>query len=188
MKKLPLYTLESIDHLVQPADFAGTAMTSPALNVLVDFKHNQPNTILASTSAADALALMQQEQTKIKLVVDNNDILTGLIDVDLLSDQAIMRHVANGQNRLDIKVTDLMRPRDRIKGIAYQQLKNCTIADVINTLQSSGEQYCLVVDRENHQIRGIISAQDIARRLRIPLTIQQAPTFLHIFDSLSLGN
>lgn len=185
MKTLPLFALEAIDHLVQPADFDGTALTSPALNVLVDFKHSQPNTILASANAADALALMQQDQTKIKLVMDNNDQLTGLIHLDLLSDQAIMRHVASGENRQDITVADLMRPRDRIKGLAYQQLQNCTIADVVNTLQSSGEQYCLVIDRETHQIRGIISAQDIAKRLRMPLTIQQAPTFLHIFDSIS---
>jgi CBS domain containing-hemolysin-like protein len=185
MKTLPLFAIEAIDHLIQPADFDGTALTSPALNILIDFKHSQPNTILANTSAADALTLMQQEHTKFKLVIDNEDKLTGLIHLELLSDQAIMRHVAHGENRQDITVADLMRPRERIKGLAYQQLKNCTIADVVNTLQSSGEQFCLVIDRESHQIHGIISAQDIARRLRMPLTIQQTPTFLHIFDSIS---
>ncbi len=120
-----------------------------------------------------------------KLVVDHDGEMVGLIHQEQLSAQAIMRRVAFGDSREDISVSDLMRPRERIKALAYQQLKNCNIADVINTLQSSGEQHCVVIDRESHQIRGVISAQDIARRLRVHFTVQQPPTFLHIFDSIS---
>ena len=185
MKTLALYAVEAIDHLVQPADFEGATLSSPALVVVADFKHSQPNMINAGTSAADALEMMQQEQSKLKLVIDNDGELVGLLHIDQLSDQAIMRRIAFGQSRNDILVADLMRPRERIKALAYQQLKHCTIGDVVNTLQSSGEQHCVVIDRESHQIRGVISAQDIARRLRMQLHIQQAPTFLHIFDSLS---
>ena len=185
MKTLPLYAVETIDHLVQPDDFDGTQLTSPAVRVLTDFKHAQPNMIDADTPAAELLDMMLRDHTKLKLVVDNSGELIGIIHIDQLSDQAIMRRVASGESRNDIKVADLMRPRDRIKALAYQQLQHCTIADVVNTLLSSGEQHCLVIDRQSHQIRGVISAQDIARRLHIPLHIQQQPTFLHIFDSLS---
>lgn len=185
MKTLSLYSVEAIDHLVQPTDFEGMTLNSPALTVVTDFKHNQPNIVAASTTARDALDMMQQEQTKLKLVVDHDAELVGLLHLDQLSDQSIMRRIAFGDSRNDITVADLMRPRERIKALAYQQLQHCSIADVVNTLQSSGEQHCVVVDRESHQIRGVISAQDIARRLRMQLHIQQAPTFLHIFDSLS---
>jgi CBS domain containing-hemolysin-like protein len=185
MKRLALYAVEAIDHLVQPADFDSTTLNSPALSVVTDFKHHQPNTISAGTSARDALDMMQQEQTKLKLVVDSDGELVGLLHIDQLSDQAIMRRVAVGDDRADILVADMMRPRERIKALAYQQLEHCSIADVVNTLQSSGEQHCVVIDRQSHQIRGVISAQDLARRLRINLHIKQAPTFLHIFDSLS---
>jgi len=184
MKTLALYAVEAIDHLVQPADFEGATLSSPALSVVTDFKHSQPNMINASTSAADALEMMQQEQSKLKLVIDKEGELVGLLHIDQLSDQAIMRRIAFGQNRNDILVADVMRPRERIKALAYQQLKHCTIGDLVNTLQSSGEQHCVVIDRESHQIRGIISAQDIAKRLRMKLHIQQQPTFLHIFDNL----
>jgi CBS domain containing-hemolysin-like protein len=185
MKTLALYPVEAIDHLVQPDDFDGTTLSSPALHVVTDFKHSQPNMISSTSSARDALEMMQQEQAKLKLVVDNDGEMVGLLHLEQLSDQAIMRRVAFGDSRDDIKVADLMRPRERIKALAYQQLKHCSIADVVNTLQSSGEQHCVVVDRESHQIRGVISAQDIARRLKMPLQIQQQPTFLHIFDSIS---
>ncbi len=185
MKTLALYSVENIDHLVQPADFDGTTLQSPALAVVTDFKHNEPNMIDGHTAARDALHMMQREHSKLKLVVDQQGELVGLLPVEQLSEQAMMRHIAFGASRDDIRVTDVMRPRERIKALAYQQLQHCSISDVVNTLQSSGEQHCVVIDRENHQIRGVISAQDIARRLKIPLHIQQAPTFLHIFDSLS---
>ncbi|MEH8016421.1 CBS domain-containing protein [Rheinheimera muenzenbergensis] len=185
MKTLALYSVENIDHLVQPADFSGTTLQSPALSVVNDFKHSEPNMIDAGTAAREALQMMQREHSKLKLVVDSGGELVGLLPVEQLSEQAMMRHIAFGTSRDDIRVADLMRPRERIKALAYQQLQHCSISDVVNTLQSSGEQHCVVIDRENHQIRGVISAQDIARRLKMPLAIQQAPTFLHIFDSLA---
>lgn len=185
MKTLALYSVEAIDHLVQPTAFDGTSLNSPAMTLVTDFKHSQPNIVSASTKARDAREMMQNEHSKLKLVVDNNGELVGLLHLDQLSEQSIMRRVAFGDSREDITVADLMRPRERIKALAYQQLQHCSIGDVVNTLQSSGEQHCVIIDREIHQIRGVISAQDIARRLHVQLHIQQAPTFLHIFDSLS---
>ena len=149
MKTLALYAVEAIDHLVQPADFDDTTLSSPALSVVTDFKHSLPNMISAASSASDALEMMQQEQSKLKLVVDNDGEMVGLLHLEQLSDQAIMRRVAFGDSRDDILVADLMRPRERIKALAYQQLKQCSIADVVNTLQSSGEQHCVVIDRES---------------------------------------
>lgn len=185
MKTLALYSVENIDHLVQPTDFSGTTLQSPALSIVTDFKHSAPNMIDANTGAREARLMMQQEHSKLKLVIDQDGELVGLLPIEQLSEQAMMRHIAFGASRDDIRVADLMRPRERIKALAYQQLQQCNISDVVNTLQSSGEQHCVVIDRINHQIRGVISAQDIARRLKMPLPIQQAPTFLHIFDSLA---
>ncbi|KKO50279.1 histidine kinase [Arsukibacterium sp. MJ3] len=185
MKTLSLFAVESIDHLIQPGQFDHARLSSPALQLVTDFKQNQPDMISEATPASDLLALMQIERSKLKLVVDNQGELSGIIHLDQLSDQAIMRRVALGDDRREIKVADLMRPRERIKALAWQQLQHCTIADVLNTLQSSGEQHCVVVDRESHLIRGVISAQDIARRLHLPVHIRQTPTFLTLFDSIS---
>lgn len=184
MKKLSLFSVEAIDHLVQPEEFAGPNLNSPATTIVTDFRHNQPTTIDQFVSAAEALDIMQYEHNRLKLVVDSSGEMIGLITLESLSDQAIMRHMVKGTSREDITVTDLMVPRAQLKALAYEQLQNCTIADIVNTLQSNGEQYCLVIDRESHHIRGVISAQDIAKRLQIPLQIQRTPTFLNIFDSL----
>lgn len=184
MKKLALFNLDAVDQLIQPTDFTDATLNSPALTVFTDFKQSQPTIIEENTSAAITLEMMQQEHCQLKLVVNADEEMTGLVHIEQLSEQALMRQVILGTERSAIKVRDVMRPRDSIKALAYQQLQNCTIADVINTMQSNGEQYCLVVDRDNHQIRGLIHAQDLAKRLHMPLAIRQQPTFLRIFDSL----
>ncbi|WP_298721189.1 CBS domain-containing protein [uncultured Oceanisphaera sp.] len=185
MKTLPLYAVENTDHLVLPSDFDGADLNTPALELVNDFKHSAPDIIDADTPASDTLAMMQHEHSRLKLVVDSKGKLVGLIGLEQLSGQTIMRRVANGDLRHEILVSDLMRPREQLKALAYQQLQSCTIADVVATLQHSGESYCLIVERHSHQIRGVISAEDIAERLHIPLNINKAPTFLNIFDSLS---
>ena len=182
MKNLSLFNIDTTDYLIHPEDFTGTALTSPALELLSDFKYSQPTIIDAHTNAANALEIMQHEHSHLKLVINKDDEMIGLIHLDQLSDQAIMRRIANGERRSEISIMDLMTPRHKIKALAYQQLKASTIADVINTLQTSGELYCLVVDRETHQIRGVISAEEISKRLHIPVHVHKAPTFLNIFD------
>lgn len=185
MKTLPLYAVANTDHLVLPSDFNGADLNTPALELVNDFKHSAPAIIDADTSAADTLEMMQHEHSRLKLVVDNTGKLVGLIALEQLSGQAIMRRVANGDLRHEILVSDLMYPREQLKALAYQQLQTCTIANVIATLQHSGESYCLIVERHSHQIRGVISAEDIAERLHIPLNINKTPTFLNIFGSIS---
>jgi len=41
-----------------------------------------------------------------------------------------------------------------------------------------------VVDRSGRQIRGLISASDVARRLHIPILIERIPSFVDIFSSV----
>ncbi|MBL1376795.1 CBS domain-containing protein [Zobellella iuensis] len=185
MKTLHLYAVEHRDHLVQPGDIPDLELNSPALGLLNDFKQNPPTMIDADTRAADVLEMMHHDHTKLKLVVDSREELLGLIHLDQLSDQAFVQRVANGDSRNEILVTDLMCPRDKLRALDYQQLQQGAIADVIHALQSNGERHCLVIDRESHQIRGLISARDIAQRLGMRLDIRKTPTFLNIFDSLS---
>lgn len=185
MKTLSLYTVDAADHLVHPRHFGHTHLHSPAMELVEDFSHSTPEVIDADTPAAHTQEIMLHEHSRFKLVVDNEGELVGLVEQEQLSGPAMLRRVANGDLRHEVTVSDLMRPREQLKALAYEQLQSCTIGDVITTLQHSGESYCLVVDRDHHQIRGVISARDLAERLHIDLDISKVPTFLNIFDSLS---
>lgn len=186
MRKLNVYTVDHIDHLVQPKEFLETKLTSPALQIFTDFRQYNPSILDAKTKAIDALEMMNNEHSRLKLVVDANEEMVGLISTEQLSTQNILQHVSKDVKAADLLVADLMRPRERIIALSYQQIQHCSVGDVLNTLQHSGEPYCVVIDIENHQIRGVISAKDIADRLHIePVAITRIPTFLNIFDQLS---
>lgn len=185
MRKLTTYTVDHIDHLVQPTEFADMSLKSPALQIFNDFRTNPPAILDAETKALNALDMMKHEHSAMKLVVDANQEMVGLISAAELSNQNIMQHVSKDIKASDLAVADLMRKRENLIALSYQQLEHCTVGDVLNTLQHNGEAYCVVVDIEQHQIRGVISARDIASRLHIPpVEIARQPNFLNIFDRL----
>ncbi len=185
MRMLNVYTVDHIDHLVRPAAVNDTKLTSPALQIFNDFKVSAPATVDSDTRALDAAEMFKHEHTSMKLVVDANQELVGLVSTDELSTQNIMQHVSKDVKATDLLVSDLMRKRDDIIALSYQQLQHCTVGDVLNTLQHNGEPYCVVIDLDSHQIRGVISAREIADRLHLPTpVIEPNPTFLSIFGQI----
>lgn len=184
MKQLKLYPLDAMDHLVQPSDFCHQELNTPAIAWLTDFQQHQPSLLEADTLAVEALQMLAREHSHLKLVVDANEELIGLITPQQLSAQSIMRRVVMGEAREEITVRDLMLPRSRLKALAYQDLQHCKIGDVLHTLQREGEAFCLVLERDSHQIRGVLSSEAIAERLQLPFKVTPAPTFLQLFDSV----
>jgi len=185
MKKIHLMALDNVEHLVQPEDFNEITTNSPALTIFTDFKQHLPLLIDADTPAIQADYLMKKAHVRLKLVVDENNELIGTISLQELNDQHIQILQNQGINREDINVRDLMIPRSQQKVVNYQQLVNATIGDVLDVLRKNGTLHCLVVDSDQHQIRGIISASDIARRLHIPVEIATPTTFVDIFKAVN---
>ena len=130
--------------------------------------------------------MMRHEHSQLKLVVDASREMVGVLSSDQFSSQNLMRLVSKDVKAKDLTVKDVMHPRAEVMGLSYQQLQHCTVGDVLNTLQKAGEPYAVVVDHENHQIRGIISARDITARLHIaPVQIEKAPTLLNMLNLAS---
>ncbi|MCX4187015.1 CBS domain-containing protein [Methylophaga sp. OBS4] len=185
MKKIHLMALDNVEHLVQPEDFNEITIDSPALTIFTDFKQHLPLVIDADTPAMQADYLMKKAHVRLKLVVDENNELIGTISLQELNGQHIQILQNQGIDREDINVRDLMIPRSQQKVVNYQQLVDATIGDVLDALQKNGTSHCLVVDKDQHQIRGIISASDIARRLHIPVEIATPTTFIDIFKAVN---
>lgn len=185
MKKIHLMSLDNVEHLVQPEDFNEITSDSPALTIFTDFKKHLPLVIEADTPAIQADYMMKKAHVRLKLVVDENNELIGTISLQELNGQHIQILQNQGMDREEINVRDLMIPRSQQKVVNYQQLVDATIGDVLDALQTNGTLHCLVVDRDQHQIRGIISASDIARRLHIPVEISAPATFVDIFKAVN---
>jgi CBS domain containing-hemolysin-like protein len=183
MKHLTQYRLEQFDHLVQPTEFTDVTLKSPAISVLHDFRAISPSFIDADTPALDTETMMRHEHSWLKLVIDEHQEMIGILSPEQFSRQHLMQHVSKSVKAKDLSVADLMRPRSDIMALAYEQIQHCSVGDVLHTLQKAGESYCMILDREHHQIRGMISARDIIARLHIaPMTFDKQPAIVNLFD------
>jgi CBS domain-containing protein len=185
MKNINLLALEHEAHLVHPEEFNEITLDSPAVTIFTDFKKHMPLEIEADTPALQVQYLMRKSHVHLQLVVDDNDELIGLINLSDLDEQKLLILQNKGLARELILVRDIMLPRSEIKVLDFKQLISATIADIVEALKQKGAQHCLVVDSEHNQIRGLISASDIARRLHIPLQIELPTTFVDIFVAVN---
>ena len=175
MHSIPLFSVSDIAHLVQPEEFHELTLNSSALEIFTDFKKHVPLTIDGSLPATDVEAQMRKAHVKMKLVVDAANEFIGTISLDDLDEQHFMQRIAAGSLRHEILVSDLMQSKEHIMALSLDDLERASIGDVIKALQKHGQQHCLVVDRSGRQIRGLISASDVARRLHIPIRIERIP-------------
>lgn len=185
MKNIHLKALDSRAHLVQPEEFDELSLSSSLSDIFTDFKQHRPLMIDADIYACDAFYLMGKTQSGLLLVVDNNNELVGTISHDELNEQQFMIKQKQGFERHHLKVSDLMVKRSNMKSLDYKWLAMLTIEDFVSMLKSKGMQYCLVTDTESEQIRGIISARDVASRLHIDVDIQPPKTFVDIFVAVN---
>lgn len=183
MKKLTIFSVDAVDHLVQPDEFNDVTTESPALTILTDFRSHRPHVVESHISAVEALELMQLEKISVKMVVDLDNEFIGLISSEDLSEQNILlTQVANSESREEVLVADLMHSRHLVNAIHYDDFQRSSVADIIYTLQRHGQQYCIIVDHNHHHIRGLVSSDEISRRLHQPVYVQRKSNFLDIFS------
>ena len=183
MRHFDLYDADQVDQLVHPENFQKISSGSSEKVIFTDFAEHEPLVIEASSSAIEAENMMRRSHVRLKLVIDEHGLFLGVIALEDLSDGEIIKKVAKGYNRDELQVADMMRKRQDLKVFDYADLDLMTVADVLTVLKLSGHQHCLVVEREKHQIRGVISASDIARKLKMDISIQQPPKFAELYLS-----
>jgi CBS domain containing-hemolysin-like protein len=187
MPKLTLHSVQNIDQLVFPEKTVYISMNSPAKAFFTDFIDNEPMVIDASVTALEARNMMIKTHVRLKLVVDENNQFLGVIGADHLSDQYILLQATNtGLHSLkEVLVSELMIRKKDLVALDYAELERSTIGNVVNFLQDNHQQHCLVIDRDNHTIRGLFSASDISRKLRLPIDIHEQSSFARVFSAVS---
>ncbi|MDF2177983.1 CBS domain-containing protein [Aliiglaciecola sp. CAU 1673] len=182
IKTLPL---GSVNRFCHPNSMPALTLDSPATLVVTDFTRRQAQIIDKDVSIDQALFMMKKGHVKSKLVVDIDGGFLGIVSYnDLISRKVLMTAVERGLERADLCVADVMVDKQHLHGIPYEKVTQACIGDVLNTLQSLGDQHILLLDKDQ-QLRGLISASDIARALQIPLDINsKAHSFVDIFKVL----
>lgn len=184
MHKLILHPAEDVDCLDVPKIAPTVDLDSAALEVVTDFQHVSPVTVGPDVLIDQVHGLMLAAHVRLILVTDPPDHCLGAISVEDIDQQRVIREVSQGFSREELTAKDFMRPRASLRAFDYGELTAASIRDVIAALEDSGEQHCLVIDRETRRIRGIISASDVARTLRVPIRLEKSPSFARIFEAL----
>ncbi len=187
MKDLKTCSLAGITTILSPATPPDLTIASPATAVFTDFESEHPLMLEQDVGIDHAIEVMRREHVRLKLVIDHDEHFRGVITLaDLLSVKVMRACERTGLARADLTIAHIMTPRDALRAIDYRQLLHASIADVLATMRSHGEQHVLVLDNEHRAIRGIISARDVARRLNLPISIKErATSFAEIFAAVN---
>lgn len=184
MKSLTLYNTESIDKLVWPEEQDSVSAKTPALNILTDFRQHRPRVIDANVRAIDLENLMKRSHVKMKIILDPRKKFIGIVSLYDLSEENILKKVDKNTPRNELLVSDLMHARETLKCFDYSDLAKATVEDVLETQKHNHQQHCLVIDRKQHEIRGLISARDVARLINRSVDIEAHISFEALFNEL----
>ncbi|MBB1485707.1 CBS domain-containing protein [Oceanospirillum sediminis] len=181
MKVLTLHPVENHYHLVHPEEFHHLTADDSALAVFTDFKKHIPQSVMYDLPAIHAESQMRKAHVRMQVVVDHDGELVGAISLNDLGEQNfIQAFQQEGLKRDEVRVKDLMIPKNKLQTLDYSELSNANIQNILDTLQQNYQQHCLVTDSSQGQIRGLISAADIARRLHIAIEIEKPTSFYDI--------
>lgn len=183
MKNLQLFNLDVTDNVVSPDEFETTNLNSPATTIFTDFKKHEALVVDSDTSAEAALQLMLKTHVRMKLVVSQGDDFLGIISSNELTEQKIQAKVSKSNSRKDVLVKDLMIPKYRLHAFDFDELQNATVNDVLKALDNYKLRHCLVLDRNSHHIRGVISSSDIVRKLKLNMNLGLENTFNSIYQA-----
>ncbi|MFG1496594.1 CBS domain-containing protein [Saccharospirillum sp. HFRX-1] len=182
MKNMTLYPLSDINELAWPEQGEVLSQNSPAVDFFTDFETVQPRVIEVATSALDARKVMMTTHVRLLLVVNHRNHFVGVITADDLIERKIVQRVSEGYRRDEIDVTDLMTPKKQLAALDIAQVKRATIGNVIQVLKNVHQQHCLVIDSEHGRIRGIFSASEISRKLKLYIDTDNRFDFNKVFE------
>lgn len=187
--ELKTILLNASDHIASPKELHEYTLDTPASEVVTDFEKVQPLMMEQDVSIDEARQMMRKVHVRSVLVIDKDENFRGLLTLaDLESRSAMSIATSAGLKRHDISIKEVMTPRDRLHAIPLSEVNHASIGDLMRTLQHTGTPHMLVVDSSKHQIRGVISSSDIARRLKIPVEIsKRAAHFREVVDVLFAG-
>ncbi|RBO82900.1 CBS domain-containing protein [Marinomonas aquiplantarum] len=171
MKTLTYISTKDVNELTWPNTSDNTNLYSSALTVFTDFATGGPRVIESNVRADELVTLMRKEHVRMKLVVDSNNQFIGVISLEDLSEDVFIRKVADGYQRSELLVTDLMRSKETLLALSYNSLKNSDIESLLFSQRNNPYQHLLVIDETTKAIRGLVSSNDVARELRLDIDV-----------------
>ncbi|SCY64819.1 CBS domain-containing protein [Nitrosospira sp. Nl5] len=186
---LPALRLTGAVRVACPVPQKPVTLKSSALDVMTDLREIQAGVIELHKTMESANAYMIQRGIRSLLVLDQDQVLNGIITAtDILGDKPLRFIQQRRMKHSEILVSDIMTPLDRLEAIPIGEVMHARVGDVIASLQNTGRQHTLVIENDTAgkpAVCGIFSLTQIEKQLgtAIPST-EVAKTFTEIEATL----
>jgi CBS-domain-containing membrane protein len=190
-KALPISLAPGGTQLLQPRDALPMKVTldSPAADSMTDLTRVAAATVEPELPIAKAEERMKFSGVRLLFVLNERRDLLGLITLNDIKGERPVRYQRDmGVSHGEIRVRDIMTPSDRLETIAWKDVVDARVGDIIQTLKRTGRQHALVVERTvaAYAIRGIFSSTRMSRQLGMPVeTSGIAYTFAELEAALT---
>lgn len=151
-------------------------LDSPAADTMTDFKRVTAVTIDPRAAIDDANRKMIENGIRLLLVVENPEIVLGIITAnDILGEKPMQIVQEKGIKHGEITVRDIMTPREMLEVIQMRDVLKARVGHVVATLRRARRQHALVVEPNEGDpcqvVRGLFSASQIARQVGGPVHV-----------------
>jgi CBS domain-containing protein len=199
---LPIMELGEGAGYRRPTQPRATRVTreSPAQEVMTDLLRTSPATIRPQAPIEGANQYMISRGVRLLLVVDERDVVLGVVTAtDVLGEKAMRAALELGVRRDQLTVGDIMTHARRVDVLALADVERARVGHVLETLRQAGRQHALVVDEEFEpprslidpplrrvMVRGIFSLSQLARQtgVQVQSSGEVARTFSEIEAAL----
>jgi CBS domain containing-hemolysin-like protein len=174
MTKLALNTFRFPENTcipqAQPKAASGVTDASSGIDVMTDLAVVRAATITPDILLDKAEQAMIQQGVRSLFVVSEYPCVDGLVTAsDLLGEKPVRLMNQRKVHRNDLTITDVMTKLSELDALDYNELKDATVGDVVDTFKRVQHTHLLVVQSATvdgpARIRGVISVTQVERQL-----------------------
>lgn len=145
------------------------SLNAPALAVMTDLAKVSVVGVRSKASLTRAMDKMKRYGVRMLIVVDDTDIVKGLLTLsDLHGDKPVRALARLGVKHDDLTVSDVMTPVKDLRVMLLEDLEMARVGHVVATLKQAGRHHGLVAEitqNGRHRICGLFSVSQIVRQL-----------------------
>ena len=167
--------------LVSPEDEDTLTNDAAASELLKDFTRQAPVIVRSSREIQEVKKTLDVSGETFCVVINRNDEVVGILTLkDLIGSWPMSLANQRGSTIADIVARDIMRPVWRLPTIELGKLQDLKIDELITIFKGLHSDYLLVMDTvavgaEEQVICGLLSADELSRRLGIRVTPDPGP-------------
>lgn len=154
-------------------EFERVTLDDAATRVMTDFRLVRALTVAPGVSMDSAYQRMRVNGVRLLLVVDEANLIVGLItSADVEGEAPITLMQERALRRDELRVADVMTPSARLEVIEMRDVENARVGHVVASLKAVGRQHAMVVERDakgRQRLRGLFSATQLGRQLGEPI-------------------